>query len=366
MFPLWLASAWIGTRSFRAVIAGLVLMGAGVLAWFSMLVLSIGGLEPLWSLMSAYAVEQSRGESVLFGAAILAWMNQVNRLFIWNGIAILGAVWAIPWFLRSRDRVGLRSHQATFMVVWLLPGLTVQAITHVAAPGHTLFSTPALCIVAAYILWTAIPRLLRESSAVSQGRETALYGAALLNVLLFVNVVPMPTTPSTGPLSQVRNAIAYGIFETSLAHLRWYEFNTRESLRHIETYTPKNDSEPAILVSSDVHSKTWFMNWRIARYYLPDRDIWVIADQMDPPMAQLIRRNKVIETRTGQTVQIPIPCKGRILWLIENGGPVYTDLSRTWEIDGSPLVVVTATQVGSKCPTFKVRDFEFVPEKSGD
>jgi 4-amino-4-deoxy-L-arabinose transferase-like glycosyltransferase len=362
MFPLWLTSAWLGTRSLRALVTGMLLLTAGVLAWFSMLVVAIGGLGPLWNLMSGYAVEQSQGESVLFGATIVAWMNQVNRLFIWNGISLLGAAWAIPWFLRSKGRLDFRSPQATFMAVWLLPGLTFQALTHVAAPGHTLFSTPGLCIIAAYVLWIAIPGLVGQSSLLRQGRDTALYGAALLNVLLFANVLPVPTSPSTGSLTQVRNAIAYGIFETSLGHLRWYDLITQESLKHIQTYTPKNQDEPAILISSDVHSKTWFMNWRIARYYLPNRDIWVIADQMEPPMAQLVRREKVIETRTGQTVQIPIPCKGRILWLIENGGPVYTDLSRIWELDGSPFVVVTATQVGSKCPGFRVKNFEFVPQ----
>jgi 4-amino-4-deoxy-L-arabinose transferase-like glycosyltransferase len=361
-FPLWVASAWLGTRSVRTLLTGLLVMAAGVLTWFSMLVVAVGGPGPLWTLMSAYAVEQSRNESVLFGAAIAAWLNQVNRLFIWNGIALLGAAWAIPWFFKAKDRVGFRSHQSSFLAVWVLPGLTIQALTHVAAPGHTLFSTPALCIVSAYILWVAIPRLVRHNSLVPQARETALCGAAFLNLLMFLNVFPVPTTPSTGVFTQVRNAVAFGIFETSLGQLRWYDSVTRDSLRDIRTYTPKNPSEPAILVSSDVHSKVWFMNWRIARYYLPNREMWVIADRMDPPMAQLVQRDKVIETRTGQTVQLPIPCKGRILWLIENGGPVYTDLSRTWELDGSPLVVVTATQVGSKCPTFRVKNFEFVPQ----
>lgn len=290
-------------------------------------------------------------------------MRQVNRLFIWNGIALLGGVWVLPWFLRSRERLGLRSPQAAFVAVWLLPGLTLQAFTHVAASGHTLFSTPALCIVTAYILWIGVKELAHSNSLLTQARETALYGAVIFNLLLFLNAFPAPTAPSTGPLTRVWNAVAYGAFETSLDSLRWFDYNTRQSLKDIETFTPRNPNEPAILVSSDVHARTWFMNWRIARYYLPNRDIWVIADQKQPPVAQLIRRDKVIETRTGMPVKIPIPCKGRILWLIENGGPFYMELSRIWEFSGSPLVVVTATEVGFKCPGFRVRDFEFVPSE---
>ena len=362
MFPLWFVSAWIGKRSWRSLIGGFLLIGIGVLAWFLMLVLAVGGVFPLWNLMSDYAVAQSRGESPLLGAAVIAWMHQVNRLFIWNGLALIGGVWVIPWFLRSKARLGLRSSQAAFMAIWLLPGLTLQALTHVAAPGHTLFSTPALCIVTAYILWIGVKELVRSDSLLMQARETALYGAAIFNVMLFLNAFPVPRTPSTGAFTLVRNAVAYGVFETSLDNLRWFDQVTRQSLKDIQTFTPKNRNEPAILVSGDVAPKTWFMNWRIARYYMPDRDIWVLADQIQPPMAQRVRRDKVIETRTGMPVRIPIPCSGRILWLIENGGPFYMELSKIWELAGSPNVVVTATEVGSKCPTFRVKDFEFVPQ----
>lgn len=102
------------------------------------------------------------------------------------------------------------------------------------------------------------------------------------------------------------------------------------------------------------------MNWRIARYYLPDNDIWVLADQKDPPMAQRLRRDKVIEVRTGRPVQIPVRCGGRILWLIEYDSSFYEELSGIWELGGGPQVLVT--DVGSICPPFTVRGFEFVPQ----
>jgi hypothetical protein len=289
-------------------------------------------------------------------------MQQVNRLFIWNGLGLAGGLWVLPWFLRSKNRLEWKSSQSVFLAIWIVPGLVLQALTHVAAPGHTLFSIPAGCIVSAYLLWIGIRELTHSKNLLAQARETALYGVVIFNIMLFLNAFPVPLTPGSGPFTRIRNAVAYGVFETSLGSLRWYDEITRQSLRDIRIATPQDKKDSAILISSDIHSKVWFMNWRIARYYLPDRDIWVIADQGKEPMAQLIRRDKVIETRTGSTVQIPIPCSGRILWLIENDGSIYRGLSSIWELTGTPNVVVTSTEVGGKCPVFRIKGFEFVPE----
>jgi hypothetical protein len=359
-FPLWIVSAFAGKPSWKALLSGLLAMGLAVAAWFSILTAGIGGLVPLWNLMLLYAELQGRAESLVLGAGLMDWMRQVNRVLIWNGLAVVGAVWLIPWFLRSRERAGLRSAEVSFLALWLLPGLVIQALVHVAAPGHTLFSTPALCVAAAYVMGIGAKAFARSESLVVQTRETVLFGAAILNLLLFLNIFPTPTTPGVTAYTAVRNALAASLMEASLEKVRWFDTVTRRSLVDIAEFTPQNDKEPALLISSDAAIREWFMNWRIARYYLPNHDIWTLARYQGQAMTQRIRRDKVLETRIGKTVTIPIPCNGRILWLIETGGPFYMELSKVWELGGSPYVMVTST-VGSKCAAFKVQDYEFVP-----
>src|SRR5205823_1985603 len=45
LFPLWLVSSWIGTKSWRAVLLGLAALSSIVLVWMSALVIAMGGPE---------------------------------------------------------------------------------------------------------------------------------------------------------------------------------------------------------------------------------------------------------------------------------------------------------------------------------
>src|SRR5437870_10493292 len=152
LFPLWLISSWVGTKSWRAVLQAFAVLAGIALVWMGALVIAMGGPQTFLKIMLNYAVDQSRPESVVFGSSTFAWLRQLNRLIIWNGLAVITWIWALPSYFRHRDRLAWGGAQVVFFLVWLVPGLIVQALVHVGAPGHTLFSVAALCVLGGYIL----------------------------------------------------------------------------------------------------------------------------------------------------------------------------------------------------------------------
>jgi hypothetical protein len=336
VFPVWLISSWVGTRSWQAVLKGLAVLAAIVALWVGALIMAMGGMRTLLDIMFGYAVEQSRSESILLGSSILAWLRQVNRLVIWNGLAVIGWIWALPFYFRNRDRLPLASSQGIFLFVWLVPGLIVQALIHVAAPGHTLFSVAAFCVLGGYVL------------SVVRGRDLVLTFAIVLNVMLFLDYFPLPAD-AAAPLSQrqpsIKNAMLFGTFESSLGQVRYLDDVTRTTLKEIEEFTPKD--RPSIIVTTDGYIDQWFMNWRIGRYYLPDRDFWVLLKNGDRTSVQRIRRDAVIETLESTPVTLPIKNGGRIIWLIEPQSEFHRKLSSLYKLSGGRYVFYTDTAEGS-------------------
>src|SRR5262249_18725353 len=144
-----------------------------------------------------------------------------------------------------------------------VPGLIIQAFTHAEAPGHTLFSVAALCVLGGYVLWQL------------RARDFALVAAVFVSAFIFLEVgslfpLPEQTSGAADRTPSIKNAILFGSFETSLEQVRWLDDMTRITLREIQEFTPKD--RPTIIVTTDDYVDRWFVNWRIGRYYLPKRD----------------------------------------------------------------------------------------------
>jgi hypothetical protein len=350
LFPLWFVSAWFGTRSVPAVVKGLALMGVIVLAWVAALAFAVGGPSQFYALMVGYTVEQTSAESVLLGAAQQGWLRQLSRLVIWNGLAVIGWVWALPFFAMSKDRVQAFSRQGIFIMAWLVPGLAVQALIHVAAPGHTLFSIPALCIAGSYVLYAALGSTER--------RYLGLSAALIVSLMLFLNFFELPDASAEARgVQRIRNVLLFATFETSLNGMRWLDQTTELGLR--EVWSLAAPDRPTVIVTTDIHYQQWFTNWRIARYYLPEMEMWIVADQKIPRVAQRIRRDQYLETRRGPVVTVPVPKGGRVLWLLEQNGPFHRALASVKPLSGATQVFYTDIAPGETA--FRVLDFEFVP-----
>src|SRR6185436_4458652 len=123
-----------------------------------------------------------------------------------------------------------------FTAVWLIPGLIVQALIHVAAPGHTLFSIPAWCLLGAWVIGMAAERLAPSDAPL--GAHVALSAALVLNILLFLNYYPLPTAPATPSLLQsVKNSAAYAAYETSIGLVRSLDDVSEVTLKELQDLT---------------------------------------------------------------------------------------------------------------------------------
>jgi hypothetical protein len=349
--PIWLVSAFVGTRSVKTVVAGGALLTFLVLVWVGGIAYAVGGPAELYKLISAYLFEQSEPASVVLGAAAPSWIRQVSRLAVWNWLAIVGWVWALPLFLVSKDRIPLLSRHFVFWKIWIVPGILAQALVHVDAPGHTLFSVPAFCLFGAYVLRTGLQRW--------EAADTGLFVAAVVSVILFLNFVPLPPPGSPGG---VRDAFAGATFESSLEGIRWIDDIHGSSLKEIRAQTPA-DRKVVIIGQDVVQQGNWFLNWRIARYYFPDADFRVAAAQKKPAETMAVRGSSLDFARTGSPVDIPVPDRCRILWLVESGGPLYNAVVAAGLAHGGPRVFFTDVEAGSA--PFQVMDFRIVPMAGG-
>ena len=360
LFPLWAVSAWVGTKSWRLILRAFVLLGGIVLVWTAALVLAMGGIHTFTSVMLGYASEQSGRGSVVFGSSIVAWLRQMNRLVIWNGLAVIGWIWAVPlWRRRSIDQPhhgaprppsSAEEGSFAFFFFWLVPGLIVQAFTHAEAPGHTLYSVASLCVLGGYVLSQV------------RTRDFALAAAAFVSAFIFLEVGSLFPLPDRAPdaanrTPSIQNAILFGSFETSLDQIRWLDDMTRITLRELREFTPKD--RPAIILSTDAYVDRWFMNWRIGRYYLPQQDFWILYNNSIPKRIDHVRRDRVLEAREGATLELPIFREGRILWLMEPGSAFHRQVAAAQKLSGGQYVFYS--DITPESPPFLVDGFKIVP-----
>jgi len=354
LFPLWIISAIVGTRSWKWVAAGLAALTSIVLIWTAALVYAVGGPWQFVTLIRTYLADPSTQFTPL-NVADQGWMRQVSRLVTWNGLSVVGWAWTIPFsFTAIRSR--LRSTRFLFMAVWLVPGLLAEAAFHVAAPGHTLFSVPALCLLGGYFIWTAAERLSGSDS--SRIAELSATAAVLLNVLLFLNFYPLPAAPATrNVFRSMENAMAYATFETSFSSVRDPDSMTRETLNELHEFAPTD--RPWMIVTTDVYEKNWFTNWRIMRYYAPAADIWVMAQQRQPQLALHVRANQSIGAPFADTYKVEVPKGARIIWLVEQNHPIQGELEKLSNLKRGRYL--SYTDVPANSEPFQILSFRFVP-----
>lgn len=348
LLPLWLVSAWIGTRSVRAVLLAAAVLCAVIAVWVGATILAMGGLDTFGSIMTSYIVDWSLFSAAEPGSSILGWLRQKNRLFIWNGIGVLSWIWVLPFYFFGRNRQPLGVARPVFFAIWILPGLIVQAATHFAVPGHTLFSVAALCVIGGYAL------------SLAPSRNVLAGAALLLNTAMFLDVFGLPDVTSKTGGPSLKNAVQVAIYESSLGFVRHIDGVTRDGLSEIERFTPPD--RPSVIITTDSFSNKWFMNWRIGRYYLPRRDFWVLHETPGKRRVEHVRRNAVLETRNF-SLRIPAPREGRILFLLEPGSGIYAELAKTVPLQGGTYV--SYVDIRPDSPSITINGFEIVPSLSG-
>lgn len=355
--PLWLMSTAMGSRSWRTLIRSSIALGLPLLVWIGMLVYGCGGVQPFVKLILDYLVDQSRGDSVVMGASQAGWMRQLGRLVIWNGLAVVPWVWAIPFAFRSRSLSGMKP-RSLFVLIWLVPGLVFQGLIHVAAPGHVLFSIPIWCVLGGFVLVEAMDRIRSRTGL--RLIEVAIAAALIFNVMAFMNFFPMATadaSPASGLASRVKNVLTFALTETSVGQLRSMDNVADITMDEIRKWTVAD--RPTVLVTVDAHEVRWFLNWRILRIYLPESQIWTLVFQRSPPIAHLVYRQQIQRTVSGEHLRIPIPLQARVLWILEPGSTLAAEVAKAVPVVAGQFVGYSDLTADQRA--FRVRDFEFVP-----
>jgi hypothetical protein len=187
-----------------------------------------------------------------------------------------------------------------------------------------------------------------------------LSGALVLNAMLFLDFFPLPDAVSSadrqGP--SLKNALLFRTYESSIGMVRSLDEVVRLSLKEIREFTPAD--RPSIIVTTDANGEQWFMHWQIARYYLPNQDIWVLHNGDVKKRAVHIRRDQLLEMRSqGIPVTVPVFREGRILWIIEPESAIYRQLSATQKLNGGRYVFYT--DITADSPSIRVDDFDIAP-----
>lgn len=233
-----------------------------------------------------------------------------------------------------------------FFFIWIIPGLIVQAMVHVDAPGHTLYSVAALCVLGGYVL----SRL--------HAREFALGASLLVNAIFFLDFFPLPAAvndPNRTP--SIKNAILFGSFEASIGQVRYLDETTRSTLKEIQNFVPKD--RPSLIITTDAYVDQWFMNWRIGRYYLPEQDFWILQNNTKPNRVDRVRRDLVLESRE-TPLEIPIFREGRILWLIEPGSAFHKHIAAVQNLMGGKYVFYS--DITPDSPPFTIDGVQIIPK----
>jgi hypothetical protein len=235
--------------------------------------------------------------------------------------------------------------------------MIIQGLLHVAAPGHTLFSVVALCLVGGHVIAVTCAGLSRGLAPGIAVVATA--GAIALNILLFFGRVTLNFSPPafSGQFGNVvTRAFLMAANQVSLRDLRSMNELAESSVEEVRRLT-KSD-RPVIVVSTEGSARYFrFLQARIASYYLSDRDFWIVVDGQDPPRASRIRGKDLLEIRHGKTVRIPVPRGGRIIWLVDPSSPFRTAISRVISLKQDKNVF--HTDLASDLPDFRIDDFEF-------
>jgi hypothetical protein len=351
LFPIWAASAWKTTRSWRELAkGGLAIAGVSSL-WIGAVVYAMGGIGATAEIIGSYLQEQSRLDSVSFAESIRSWVRPISRLIIWNGIGVVGWIWAPILAFR---RAAVQTAPWPFLLTWLIPAVILQLLLHIATPGHTLFATPVLCLIGAHMI-----------SVYVRQRDGILAIALIVSAGLFLNAVPRgyPPSPDASAVERAwisaRKSIAYGTFETSMERLRWWEEMHQVSLDELSRF--RAPSRPNVIIALNGNDTEFdFINWRVISYYRPEEPFWVLMDSLPEGVygrVRLVRGSKV--EVTGQT-SITLPPSSRILWVMQKDGRVHRSLEKVLPVRRGRYIFYS--DVPPNAAPFEIEGIRFVPE----
>jgi 4-amino-4-deoxy-L-arabinose transferase-like glycosyltransferase len=320
LFPLWIVSAVVGVRRPRVLLLAAAVFLLTVLAWFVPMIWLTGGLERYLDASRDLADTVVRPTSILGGP--LDVTLRMSRYLLESVLVALGPLAAValllPWFIR-RHGWGRREW---FLLTWTVPPVLVYTLVHFGQAGYVLTFLPALIILLARVLVTALARLA-EWVPGRAARATLTTAAVTLIVLadgaFFVSARPLPRDFDPGKPAW-RQAVEHEafdwIFSRTAAALRQHEDVMATFVAAIRALYPPEDTV-IITELGNARSYPWL---RHAMFYLPGYTIYELRVGDATPGYYAPRLASAMTPVVDSHVRLPVEVK-RLVWFVDHWSP---------------------------------------------
>ena len=320
LFPLWLVAVVVGVRRPRAVLVGLLILLAAVLAWFVPMIWLTGGLERYVEASRQLADTVVKPTSIVGGPAEVTL--RMSRYLLESVLVALGplavAVLLVPWYARHHGW----GRREWFIVLWTVPPVLVYTLVHFGQAGYVLTFLPALVILLSRLLLAALGRAavrLPSAPARAAVATAAVTIIVVVNGAFFVSARPLPREFDTSKPAwrQTAEHEAFDwIFSRTAAALREHEEVVRTFVAAIRGLYPSDDT--AIVTElGNTRSYPWL---RHAMFYLPEYVIYELRVGDVTPGYYAPRQAAAMMPVPGSDVDLPGGVK-RLVWFVDHWSP---------------------------------------------
>jgi hypothetical protein len=321
LFPLCVACAVLGVRSFRRLLIAATLMVVAVLSWFLPMVWLTGGLRPYLRASTQLYGSVVLPTSVLGGSldVTLAQVRYVLASVIVGLGPLTPAVFALPLYIR---RAGWGRGE-WFLVGWIVPPAAFYTLVHFGQAGYVLTFLPALVILLSRVLVevvTAGSERLRRPNWRWGLTAAALVPLCLLSTAFFVSARPVPRefNHRTGGswMWRAKDEAHDWIMSRTAAALREHEAVIRTYVETIRAvYDP---SDTALLTEvGNARSYPWL---RHAMFYMPEYAIYQVQ-LGDFPLGFYAPQSAATMILTpGSTITVPRRIR-QLVWFVDHWDP---------------------------------------------
>jgi hypothetical protein len=291
-----------------------------VLAWFVPMIWLTGGLGRY--------VEASRdlADTVVVPTSIVGAPFEVTlrmaRYLLESVLVALGplalAALLVPWYAR---RYGWGTRE-WFLLGWTVPPVLVYTLVHFGQAGYVLTFLPALVILLARVLLTALGRAAERVPSLTA--RTALTAAVvtvivIVNGAFFVSARPLDRdfeTPKPAWRRMAENDAYDMIFSRTAAALRQHEEVVRTFVDAIRgLYAPEDT-----VVITELGNRRSYPWLRHAMFYLPEYAICELRVGDEPPGYYEPRHASAMVREPGAELTLPAGVK-RLVWFVDHWNP---------------------------------------------
>ena len=357
LLPMWLVACVLGVRRARTVPIGVAILGALTLLWFVPMVALTGGLGRYVAASAYLADSVVRPTTIVAGP--LETTLRMSRYLLESVLVALGPLALAALFVPRFVRGGGWGRREWLLLAWIAPPVLVYTLVHFGQAGYVLTFLPALVVLLARVLVTAL-----ADAAVRARRRAlgpALTAAAvvlvvLVNGVFFVNARPLPrdfdTPKSAWRLTAEHEAFDW-IFSRTAAALHEHEEVVRTFVDAIRGLYPPEETV-VITELGNTRSYPWL---RHAMFYLPEYSIFELRVGELPPGYYAPQLASDILPSPDSDVRLPARTR-RVVWFVDHWAPSvawpaglveielpYGRFLYTLPIDGRPVAYAGYTLV---------------------